>query len=454
MCRFPPDVPKEIWIAKGTYRPSETGDSAAYFPISSNTGYIGGFAGWETAKSQRNPAANTVTISGDLGGGSRSRRLFRYSQSDGGPAVSGDIVFEDLSFTGARGADSGDTGPGITLDTTLGGGVQGRVELKNCVFTDLEAGYRGGAVYAEGLAVEISGSRFEQCRITGAGGYGGAVYVNGGPVNITDVAVTSASAYQGGALYVADGAGRPVTMSGIRLENVSAGYASSGITISGGGNTVTISNITINKTIAVSSNTHSGIYISLWAEGTTDISDAELYNAGIYINNSSGMNYLKNSTVSNSTTFENDHIYIFGGADISDLTVDGTRIGGNASAVFISNPSYSVRPVNVSGLTVNNTKNGYGLTISNSSSQSTTMISGLTMNNTKVIIINGMGGGMFLQALEGGISSIADMLITGATASFAKGAYISSVTGFSVTNTVVNEVNREAAAPVPPIWTL
>ena len=54
---FPDDVPKEIWIAAGTYQPQN------YFLLAANTSYIGGFAGNEAAKSQRNIAA--------------TRRLFR-----------------------------------------------------------------------------------------------------------------------------------------------------------------------------------------------------------------------------------------------------------------------------------------------------------------------------------------------------------------------------------------
>jgi hypothetical protein len=150
---LPEAAAKEIWIAGGTYRASETGDRAAFFPISSNASYIGGFAGWETGRTQRNPAANPVIISGDLGG-SRSRQLFKNSGT-----VSGDIVFEDLSFTGAGdGAAVWPTvdSPGISLAVSPTAGISGRAEIRNCTFTDLIA-YDVGAVGIFYPAVTVSG---------------------------------------------------------------------------------------------------------------------------------------------------------------------------------------------------------------------------------------------------------------------------------------------------------
>jgi hypothetical protein len=98
---FPEDVPKEIWIASGTYTPGTSEND--YFMLTPNTSYIGGFAGNETAKSQRNVEANKVTVSGNLGAGRMSRNLFSYSDFMF-RSINGDLAFEDLTFTDAMGA--------------------------------------------------------------------------------------------------------------------------------------------------------------------------------------------------------------------------------------------------------------------------------------------------------------------------------------------------------------
>ncbi|MDR3145858.1 MAG: hypothetical protein LBU21_06245, partial [Treponema sp.] len=95
--KLPAALPAEIWIAEGSYRPSETGDTTAYFKIRGNTGYYGGFAGYETSKDQRVPGAHTVTITGELGGEVLSEHLFMNPDLGNMNAS-----FDGLTFTKAR----------------------------------------------------------------------------------------------------------------------------------------------------------------------------------------------------------------------------------------------------------------------------------------------------------------------------------------------------------------
>ena len=59
----------EIWLAAGRYTPAPANSSrAATFQLKDGVAIYGGFAGAETARSQRDWAANVVTLSGDLNG--------------------------------------------------------------------------------------------------------------------------------------------------------------------------------------------------------------------------------------------------------------------------------------------------------------------------------------------------------------------------------------------------
>ena len=57
----------EIWVAAGTYKPTNTTDRTVSFEVPSGVNLYGGFAGTETLLSQRNIAANLTILSGDIG---------------------------------------------------------------------------------------------------------------------------------------------------------------------------------------------------------------------------------------------------------------------------------------------------------------------------------------------------------------------------------------------------
>jgi hypothetical protein len=520
---FPDHVPREIWIAGGTYTPSQTGDPAAYFPLTPNTSYIGGFAGGETGKGQRSPAANPVVISGDLGG-ARSRHLFY-----GASIPAGELVFEDLSFAGAKTlAGTGQDHSGAALSVSANGGT---VRIQGCAFTDLEAGNSGGAVYVIGAGLDLSESGFDSCRVptSSSGKHGGAVYVAlpnqaGAAVNVDQVTFNASSAGRGGAMSVSANGGmvriqgcaftdleaddrggavyvndaglelsesrfdscrattvgyggavfaalpnqagaavnvdhvtfnataagfggavyiwdiyennNAVNFSHISLENVfAASYG--GFYVKGQKNAVTMSHITINKTIAVATNTRSGINVASSNGGAVDISEVELYNAGITSDNSKGMIKLENITVTNSPLIQNNNISISGGANISNVTVEGTWPASSIAAVYIYN-SLGGQDVHISGLTIRNI-NGSGLYISNSSQS--TAISDLAISNTTS---SSFGGGAYIQT--GGSLSIRNTTISNTTTpSFGGGAYIFLNGSFYLENTTISETHANDA---------
>jgi hypothetical protein len=209
---LPEGLPAEIWIAEGTYRPSETGDKAAYFPVRGNTGYYGGFGGTETEKDQRVPGTHTVTITGDLGGGEYSEHLF--ISDDRGYGLNGrNAALGEMTFTKARAL----TGPGDGISRN-GAAISvlfaGTLTIRNAIFEDLQAEGVGGAVNVttgytnpdgsvSGGSIDITGCSFTNTQAY----YGGAINLhpwNGGSVSITDCRFTDTQANSdgGGAVYI------------------------------------------------------------------------------------------------------------------------------------------------------------------------------------------------------------------------------------------------------------
>jgi len=56
----------QIWVAQGTYHPSQAGDIDASFVLPHGVDVLGGFDGTEQSADERDPATNVTTLSGDL----------------------------------------------------------------------------------------------------------------------------------------------------------------------------------------------------------------------------------------------------------------------------------------------------------------------------------------------------------------------------------------------------
>src|SRR5262245_49553430 len=74
----------QIWVARGTYTPTSGTDRTISFVLDAGVAVYGGFAGTETALSQRNVATNVTTLSGEIGKpGDNSDNSFHVVTSSG-----------------------------------------------------------------------------------------------------------------------------------------------------------------------------------------------------------------------------------------------------------------------------------------------------------------------------------------------------------------------------------
>lgn len=185
----------EIWVASGLYKPARQPEHRAVsFSMISGVGVYGGFSGIEKDRSQRDPASNPTTLSGDLLGddgpdfahtGDNSLHVVRV-------AISGTAVLDGFTITGGNASGHRDSPDG------LGGGVfirQGSFDLVNCTVTECQAAY-GGGLFKTG-AGDVTLTNCTIARNSAHGG-GGAC----GRFELTQTAFEhNRAAARGGAIY-------------------------------------------------------------------------------------------------------------------------------------------------------------------------------------------------------------------------------------------------------------
>jgi len=113
---------QQVWIKKGTYRPTNGSDRSISFVIRPGVQVLGGFDGFESDPGQRqNPAANMTELSGDIGGiGDLSDNSFHVVYFDGtqGTGVYASTVLADLTVKDGR------TSVGLfDFPNNVGGGI-------------------------------------------------------------------------------------------------------------------------------------------------------------------------------------------------------------------------------------------------------------------------------------------------------------------------------------------
>jgi predicted outer membrane repeat protein len=143
-----PDRETEIWVARGTYRPDRTtGRRELSFRLVNRVALYGGFAGSETERDQRDPAANETILTGDLrgdDGGKFTRNEENSHHVVDARGTDGTAVLDGFTISGgnADGDNNTITGAGIVL-------FYSKSVISNCRIIGNHAALRGGGVYSQ-----------------------------------------------------------------------------------------------------------------------------------------------------------------------------------------------------------------------------------------------------------------------------------------------------------------
>ena len=180
----------EIWVAEGTYKPTDGSVRSISFELVKGVGIYGGFAGTETSRDQRNWSSHQTILSGDIGtiddASDNSYHVVKGAASN--------AVLDGFTITKGNANGSGDDGRGggmfigVTLavnhctfknnNAKYGGGMYicfGSPILKNSIFTGNTTTNLGGGIYNYWSAPIVENCTFSK---NTAYYYGGGMYNN------------------------------------------------------------------------------------------------------------------------------------------------------------------------------------------------------------------------------------------------------------------------------------
>ena len=282
-----------VWVKAGTYLPTQDPFGATApadlrdktFFIKDGVKLYGGFAGTETALSQRLITTNVTTLSGDIGtAGSATDNAYH-------------VVL----------ASTGSGGVGVTVDGfTITGGKADRTEpttdsYLNVNGNNINRAYGGGIFTYNGTNI-LSNNTLSGNSVLGGGG---GIYTYSGTNTLTNNTLSGNSAGTGGGIRTKDGTN---TLSNNTLSGNSANQGGGILTERG---TNTLSNNTLSGN---SAGTGGGILTSSY--GTNTLTNNTLsgnsainYGGGIYTEN--GTNILSNNTLSGNSANQGGGIYAF-----------------------------------------------------------------------------------------------------------------------------------------------
>jgi hypothetical protein len=174
-------APMEVWIAEGTYYPDRgagvaRGTRTASFTPAVNVAIYGGFVGTETMRSQRQPRAHPVVLSGDLAGDDGPRFTFMMENSLRVVTGRSGVILDGVTIT------AGYASSGLRAGGGLGGSNVTNMLLSDVTFERNVALGNGAAMLLDQSEVTIVTSMFRGNRSVLRGA---AIYMtSGGTVTV------------------------------------------------------------------------------------------------------------------------------------------------------------------------------------------------------------------------------------------------------------------------------
>jgi hypothetical protein len=214
----------ELWVRAGTYFPAtrDPDTRQATFTLKSDVGLYGGFAGTETSRSQRNPAANVTILSGDIDHNDTSSIVGMNSYHvvtgsladatavlDGFTITAGYALINNVFPKNVGGGLLNDGGSPTVNNVTFngnwasgnGGGMynhNGSPQVANTIFSNNVA-TNGGGIYNDASSPRLTNLTFSG---NGAYGNGGAIYNLSASPHLTNVTIYNNTAgVNGGGIY-------------------------------------------------------------------------------------------------------------------------------------------------------------------------------------------------------------------------------------------------------------
>ena len=314
---FPND---ELWVARGTYRPTDTDDRTISFELLDGMTIYGGFAGVETELEDRDIIANPTILSGDIGEGGETADNSYHVVRIRSESLQGELN----GFTVTGGNANGDFG-----DNNRGGGIfnHGMYSIVNCRINGNSA-EEGGGIYTSSNGLDIIGSEINSNLARGVGG-GGGISADGsiygpGDVNLTDTNLIGNSAVSGNGGGLSSN-GRASLIRVTAIENSSSEDRGGGVF------NVSIMNITdsVFSENMASEEDGGGVYNAFLMEisGSTFMGNIAGSKGGAIAN--SGSLTMLNSTIDHNFARQGGGIHNF-----STLVVGGSTISQNTATEF------------------------------------------------------------------------------------------------------------------------
>jgi parallel beta-helix repeat protein/predicted outer membrane repeat protein len=207
----------QVWVKAGTYTPTQypagcSGCSIARnytFFVKDGVKLYGGFAGAETSLAQRNIAANTTTLSGEIGNLTDATDNSYHVVMAVAPSTGGIGVMLD-GFTIQDGQAKGPIVSiqigDVTISNKYGGGIfiqGGANTISNNTITRNLANSQGGGIYISRATNTITTNTiFDNDVLTNGGG---GIHIEYGASDIYDNTIYDNAGYRGGGIYLTFG---------------------------------------------------------------------------------------------------------------------------------------------------------------------------------------------------------------------------------------------------------